>query len=240
MDLHAAMTMMALALTSAACGAGPPSVVCGQARIPISSPCGPTTDLTPINRYQGDVASVQDREDAVALINGDCTGTLIAAEAGPVVLTAGHCVTRGNPVLVAFNVEAEPDGDRLVTQGTVIEQASLPDYALLRLDQLPAVTPTLLSGLPSDVLVIIQHPRGGPKAVAEGAELGECDGIVSYDVDTLVGSSGAGVLGRHGRLVAVHTEGNCAADGSGANLGWDIGAILHASSYLTPSDIHDR
>src|SRR5688500_13328875 len=57
--------------------------------------CGPTLDFTPINRYQGEFADVQDREDAVALIDGRCTGTLIEASAGPVVVTAGHCVGLG-------------------------------------------------------------------------------------------------------------------------------------------------
>ena len=47
-----------------------------------SSQCGPTLELTPINSYHGEIAAVQDREDAVVLVNG-CTGTLIAAQAGP-------------------------------------------------------------------------------------------------------------------------------------------------------------
>src|SRR5688572_17116246 len=41
--------------------------------------CGPTLDFTPINSYRGKFANVQDREDAVVLINGSCTGTLIEA-----------------------------------------------------------------------------------------------------------------------------------------------------------------
>jgi hypothetical protein len=81
-----------------ACGtpvpADPP--VCENPKTPeVSSlwQCGPTLDFTPINSYQGEFADVvQDREDAVVLIDGRCTGTLIEASAGPVVLTAGHCV----------------------------------------------------------------------------------------------------------------------------------------------------
>jgi hypothetical protein len=207
----------------------------------LPSQCGPTLDLTPINSYHGAIAAVADREDAVVLISGDCTGTLIAATAGPVVLTAGHCFDLGGRALLAFNVEADPDGDTLVTEGTVIEQSIEPDYALIRLDELPTVTPTLLTSRPSDLLAIIQHPRGGPKVVAEGAFASECNGLIFYtDLDTLVGSSGAGVLNRQGYLLGIHTDGDCAEDGSGSNFGWTAASIVQASSYLQDIDIGDR
>jgi hypothetical protein len=203
--------------------------------------CGPTLDFTPINSYQGEIASVQEREDAVVLINGSCTGTLIAAGAGPVVVTAGHCVALGDQALVSFNVEDAPDGDPLTTSGTVIEQATEPDYALIRLDELPAVTPTLLTTQPGDLLAIIQHPRGRPKVIAEGTFLDSCHRQIYYtDLDTLVGSSGAGVLNRQGHLVGVHTDGDCAADGSGTNRGWTAADIVEASPYLQSADIADR
>jgi len=203
--------------------------------------CGPTLDLTPINAYHGDFTPAQDREDAVVLIDGNCTGTLIDAAAGPVVLTAGHCVGLGDSVLLAFNVEADPDGDPLVTNGTVIEQAMAPDYALIALDQLPAITPTPLTRTASDRLAIIQHPRGGPKVIAEGDYLAECSGIVSYtDLDTLVGSSGAGILTTTGFVLGVHTDGDCTTDGGGVNYGWSAAAIVAASAYLQDGDLGDR
>src|SRR5690349_15074895 len=80
---------------------------CGEletSEVILGSQCGPTLDFTPINQYRGQIAAVQDREDAVVLLNGSCTGTLIAAARGPVVITAGHCVGLGDPSLVAFNV----------------------------------------------------------------------------------------------------------------------------------------
>jgi len=145
----------------------PPS--CPLARTTVAySQCGPTLDFTPINQYHGALTDAQVREDAVVLIDGSCTGTLIAAAAGPVVITAGHCVGLGDRPLLAFNVEANPDGDPLVTDGTVIEQATEPDYALITLDRLPAATPTPLTTRSTDRLAIIQHPRGGPKVIAEG------------------------------------------------------------------------
>ncbi|HEY0483529.1 MAG TPA: serine protease [Kofleriaceae bacterium] len=233
------------AVAAAACGESPARPqVCSMARTAppvVLSQCGATADFTPINRYRGSIASVQEREDAVVLINGTCTGTLIAAAAGPVVLTAGHCVGLGDRDLIAFNVEAEADGDPLVTDGTVIEQATDPDYALLRLDRLPTATPTPLTTRSSDLLAIIQHPRGGPKVIAEGSFLDECNGQVFYvDLDTLVGSSGAGVLTAGGFLLGVHTDGDCAPDGGGSNHGATAAAIVAASAYLQDTDLADR
>lgn len=245
MILRAPAAVAAVSLGITACGGDSHTAgVCGAlqaARSILPSQCGPTLDFTPINSYQGEIASVQDREDAVVLINGDCTGTLIAAGAGPVVLTAGHCVGLGDQDLLAFNIEAQPDGDPLVTNGTVIEQSTEPDYALIRLDKLPMITPTLLTTQATDLLAIIQHPRGGLKVIAEGSYLGECKGVVSYtDLDTLVGSSGAGVLNRQGYLLGVHTDGDCSADGHGANRGFTAASIVEASAYLQDTDIADR
>jgi hypothetical protein len=203
--------------------------------------CGSTLDFTPINQYEGELAGAQEREDAVALVGGTCTGTLIAAAAGPVLLTAGHCVGLGDRTIVAFNVEDDPDGDRLVTDGTVIEQATEPDYALIRLDTVPAAAPTPLTTRAGDLLAIIQHPRGAPKVIAEGSFLDACGGQIYYtDLDTLMGSSGAGVLSRGGFLVGVHTDGDCGKDGSGTNRGWTAEAIVAASAYLEDADLADR
>src|SRR5256885_3143547 len=127
----AALCLWPLAIGGAACGDSRPRAleICAGTQTPKlhtsggrnRSQCGATADFTPINSYQGEIADVQVREDAVALINGDCTGTLIAAAAGPVVLTAGHCVGLGDQELLEFNYEEMPDGDPLVTTGTVIE-----------------------------------------------------------------------------------------------------------------------
>ena len=223
-----------------ACGGSDAPVVCEQPRVALPSArpdqCGPTADYTPINSYQGELVAVQQREDAVVMLDGDCTGTLIAAAAGPVVLTAGHCLRLGDRPLVVFNFEDAPDGDQLITDGTVIEQATAPDYSLVRLDVLPAVTPTPLAIEPGDRLAIIQHPRGQPKVVAEGSFLDSCNDRLYYvDLDTLVGSSGAGVLNRDGSLVGIHTDGDC-ADG-GTNYGWTAASIVTASPHLQDVDL---
>lgn len=252
---HSVMTLRGLPLLAGtvllglgACGEDPVPVdppVCEepeQPEVSIQWQCGPTLDFTPINSYRGEFANIQDREDAVAMIGGSCTGTLIEASAGPVVLTAGHCVGLGDRPLLVFNFEDAPDGDPLITEGTVIEQSLEPDYALIQLDVLPAgVTPVPLSTRPSERLAIIQHPRGRPKVIAEGRFLGSCNQLVYYaDLDTLVGSSGAGVLNRQGLLVGVHTDGDCQEDGRGNNRGWTTEAIVAASPYLVDADIVER
>ena len=77
--------------------------------------------------------------------------------------------------------------------------------------------------------------------MAEGTLGGDCNQLIFYmDLDTLVGSSGAGVLTRGGFLLGVHTDGDCAADGSGSNVGWSATSIVRASPYLQDSDIADR
>lgn len=206
------------------------------------SQCGPTQDFTPINSYQGEFADViQGLEDAVVLINGNCTGTLIEASAGPVVLTAGHCVGLGDTSLLDFNFEDDADGEQLLTEGLVIEQSLDPDYALIKPDELPAATPVQLTTLTSERLAVVQHPRGRRKVIAEGNFLGSCNRLLYYgDLDTLVGSSGAGVLNRHGHLVGVHTDGDCDTDGYGNNRGWTAQSIVDASEYLVGDDIAER
>jgi len=229
-----------------ACGTAVPAapLVCENPKPPeVSSlwQCGPTLDFTPINSYQGEFSDVHEREDAVVLIDGRCTGTLIEASAGPVVLTAGHCVGLGDRSLLVFNFEDNPDGDPLVTEGTVIEQSLEPDYALIELDVLPAVSPVLLTSQATERLAIIQHPRGRPKVIAEGSFLDSCNQLIYYaDLDTLVGSSGAGVLNRRGHLLGLHTDGDCDQEGRGANRGWTAEAIVEASEYLQSSDIAER
>ena len=104
------------------------------------------------------------------------------------VLTAGHCVGLGDRSLLVFNFEDNPDGETLITEGTVIEQSLEPDYALIQLDVLPTATPVLLTSQATERLAIIQHPRGYPKVIAEGSFLDSCNQLVYYtDLDTLVG-----------------------------------------------------
>jgi uncharacterized membrane protein len=60
---------------------------------------------------------------------------------------------------------------------------------------------------------------------------------VSERVESLV-RSWLGDAGPH--LLAVHTDGTCATDGSGTNWGWSAASIVAASAYLQDADIADR
>jgi V8-like Glu-specific endopeptidase len=60
------------------------------------------------------------------------------------------------------------------------------------------------------------------------------------DLDTLGGSSGAGVLNRQGHLLGIHTDGDCEESGRGTNRGWTTEAIVEASQYLESADIVER
>lgn len=229
-----------------ACGKPVPAdaLVCGHPKkqeVRSLWQCGPTLDFTPINSYQGDFVDALAGEDAVVLIDGRCTGTLIQASAGPVVVTAGHCVGLGDRPLLVFNYEDAPDGDPLMTEGSVIEQSLEPDYALIALDALPAVTPVMLTSRTTERVAIVQHPRGHPKVIAEGWYEDSCNSLVYYsDLDTLVGSSGAGVLNLQGHLMGIHTDGDCDETGRGTNRGWTAAVIVEASAYLQSADIAER
>src|SRR5262249_23135927 len=62
----------------------------------------------------------------------------------------------------------------------------------------------------ASMLTIIQHPNGEPKKLAAGVHLSLGATSIDYtDVDTLYGSSGAGVLNQLGQVIAVHTQGGC-------------------------------
>jgi len=113
------------------------------------------------------------------------------------------------------------------------------DYAILRLSDHPGLRNGTTRIAPRDAepgarVAILQHPAAttmkigaGPVARVQGSSL-------SYDsIDTLGGSSGAGILDvETGKLVGVHTTGGCAASGGGENSGVTIGALTAVSPIL--------
>jgi V8-like Glu-specific endopeptidase len=91
-----------------------------------------------------------------------------------------------------------------------------------------------------DMLAIIGHPAGMPKRIEAGPATEVTGTVIRYnDIDTLGGNSGSGILhAATGRLVGVHTNGGCNAEGTGSNSGVAIAAIVAASptlQALTPS-----
>jgi len=81
-------------------------------------------------------------------------------------------------------------------------------------------------------LTIIQHPNGVPKRIAAGTQLRLGSNNLFYsEIDTLGGSSGAGVINQAGRLIAVHTNGGCMPVG-GENFGVTAHAISQVSAIV--------
>ena len=81
--------------------------------------------------------------------------------------------------------------------------------------------------------MLIQHPNGRPKVV-EGDKLDvTINGKIHYgNLDTLGGSSGAGVLSEIGEIIGVHVQGGCTAAGTGFNKAEAITEIRNASNKL--------
>jgi V8-like Glu-specific endopeptidase len=92
------------------------------------------------------------------------------------------------------------------------------------------VSSTALSA--ASMLTLIQHPDGHPKVVGAGTRLTVSGNRISYsDIDTLNGSSGAGIVSETGRLIGVHTNGGCTV-GGGANFGVTANAISRVSNTV--------
>ena len=98
---------------------------------------------------------------------------------------------------------------------------------------------TPMSAVVTPALTMIQHARGEPKVVADGRLARRDSQRVHYsEIDTLVGSSGAGVLNARGQLAGIHTVGEC-SDTGGTNGGWTAASIVEASSVLRSEDLED-
>jgi hypothetical protein len=208
------------------------------------------TDLS--ERYREESGNVAGR--------GWCTGTLIDRD---LFLTAGHCLDNGNTGSLRLprdkgGVPLEPrEMAREFTvrfrhelaasagtddYGNEAEVVRLEDYALLRLRGNPGAENGIarISGSdsrPGLPIAILQHPRAQPMKVGSGPVARLLGTKITYDtIDTLDGSSGAGILDAvTGKLVGIHTNGGCTNDGDGENFGVTIGALTATSGYLRDS-----
>jgi hypothetical protein len=113
------------------------------------------------------------------------------------------------------------------------------DYAILRLSDHPGLRNGTTRISPRDTqpgarVAILQHPAAATMKVGAGPVASVLGSTVSYDsIDTLGGSSGAGILDTEtGKLVGVHTTGGCATSGGGENSGVTIGALTAVSPIL--------
>lgn len=118
------------------------------------------------------------------------------------------------------------------------------DYAIVELgngsdnslpsEKFPIATIDITEGglKSAKMLTVIQHPNGSPKKIEAGLGIRVASPRFFYtDIDTLGGSSGAGVLDQNGRIVAVHTTGGCDVSG-GENSGVSLFSISEKSQIL--------
>jgi hypothetical protein len=114
-----------------------------------------------------------------------------------------------------------------------------PDYAILRLSGHPGLNNGVarISGVdsrPGLPIALLQHPRAERMKIGAGPVARLLRPKITYDtIDTLDGSSGAGILDAvTGKLVGIHTNGGCTNGGDGENYGVTIGALTDASKIL--------
>jgi Trypsin-like peptidase domain len=182
------------------------------------------------------------------LDSADTAGFRLPREKGGVLLDAPE-VARELEVQFRFETPAQTDAPSYGNTAEVVrlEEYSLagPDYAILRLEGHPGVDHGVArlsprETPPGEPIALLQHPRAQPMKIGAGPVAGLSVSRISYDtIDTLDGSSGAGILdGVTGKLVGVHTNGGCSADGSGENFGATIGALAAVSKTIR--DFVDR
>ena len=113
------------------------------------------------------------------------------------------------------------------------------DYAILRLADHPGLRNGVARISPEDSqagspIAILQHPSAAAMKVGAGSTLQVQGSRIAYDtIDTMGGSSGAGILDiASGKLVGIHTNGGCSKSG-GENYGVTIGALTAASPTLS-------
>jgi V8-like Glu-specific endopeptidase len=148
---------------------------------------------------------------------------------------------------VNFNFQNDPSGNpRPVTEVAITALVEYRlgglDFAIVRLAGSPGTTfgrtgVSTTDAVAGDMLCVMGHPAGVPKRVEAGPALAPSGNQIRYDdIDTLGGSSGAGVLrASDGLIVGVHTNGGCTAaspNGSNANTGQRIAAVIAASPTL--------
>jgi hypothetical protein len=191
---------------------------------------------------------------------GWCSGTLIDDD---LFLTAGHCLDSddsgiwllprekdGMPLQPAqlareFVVELRHELSAAPHENSAevvrLEEHRLNgvDYAILRLSDHPGLRNGVARLSPNDArpgskIAILQHPVALPMKVGAGPVTRVEGSTIAYDaIDTLGGSSGAGILDvATGKLVGIHTNGGCTSSGGGENSGVTIAALTAASPML--------
>jgi len=147
--------------------------------------------------------------------------------------------------VVQFRYEVSPDSDapNSVNSADVLRLEEYRteglDYAILRLSGNPGMQNGKTRISPRDAqpgarIAILQHPAAAPMKVGAGTVARLRGSTLTYDtIDTLGGSSGAGILDAEtGKLVGVHTNGGCTKTAGGENSGVTIRALTAVSPIL--------
>lgn len=224
---------------------------------PLESLCG-ISSFIKVNDFKGDNNFsryfVRARKKAVAVIirNGKkryCTGTMISYD---LMLTAKHCVDYKRPdnLSVVFNYELDRTGrsskeyiyevDKFMELGGKDHL----DYAIIKIKGRPG----LLHGhsklasknyapQEGDPILLLQHPDGEPMQLDIGLVKKTSTKFIEYDdLDTLGGSSGAGLLDKQGKIIGVHVLGGCFKVG-GSNKAVSIEAIRKSSRLIQEQNL---
>ncbi|HYQ04926.1 MAG TPA: serine protease [Polyangiaceae bacterium] len=142
-----------------------------------------------------------------------------------------------------FETPALPDATDYGSRVNVLRleeySRSDPDYAIMRLADRPGFHNGVARISPSDSMpglpiALLQHPKAETMKVGSGPVARLLGPKITYDtIDTLDGSSGAGILDAvTGKLVGIHTNGGCTKDGDGENYGVTIGALTAVSQLI--------
>jgi len=208
------------------------------------------------DRYRDEAGNVNDQgwctgtliDDDLFLTAGHCldpsnTGTWkLPHEKGGIELRPAE-LAREFVVQFRYEVPAQPDTPSPQSTESVLrlEEYRLQglDYAILRLSNHPGLQNGTTRISPRDLrpdsrIAILQHPAAAPMKVGAGTIARLQGSMLTYDtIDTLGGSSGAGILDAEtGKLVGVHTNGGCTESAGGENSGVTIRALTAVSPTL--------
>lgn len=176
------------------------------------------------------------------LDNGDTASLQLPREKGSVPLEPS-VMAREFTVQFRYESPALADADSYENSAEVVRleeySRTNPDYAIMRLSGRPGFRNGVARisstdsrpGLP---IALLQHPRAERMKVGAGPVARLLGPKITYNtIDTLDGSSGAGILDAvTGKLVGIHTNGGCTNDGDGENYGATIGALTSVSDIL--------